>query len=326
MALKLDVSKAYDRVDWGFLKNQMRRMGFSGKWIAWIMLCVSTVSYSVCFNGDQIGPIIPKRGLRQGDPLSPYLFLFCVKGLSLALKAAAVSRRIQGCKISDGAPAVTHLLFADDSFLFYKETMEETLEVKSILANYEQLSGQAINFQKSGIFFSANVRRDKQEEIKEMLGVQNDLSTGHYLGLPSLIGRSKKAVFSFLKDRLRKKIQGWSEKCLSRAGKAVLLRNVAQAIPSYTMSCFLLPKTLCQELQRLMNSYWWGSGKESNKGIRWLTWENMSMEKARGGMGFRDLYGFNLALLGKHCWQFLNKPNTLAARIYKARYFPNYSL
>lgn len=110
---------------------------------------------------------------------------------------------------------------------------------------------------------------------------------------------------------------------MSRAGKAVLLRNVAQAIPAYTMSCFLLPKSLCQELQRKLNSFWWGSGNSANRGIRWLAWENMSMAKCKGGMGFRDLHGFNLALLGKHCWNFLKHPEALVTRIFKARYFPN---
>lgn len=271
VALKLDVSKAYNRVDWGFIKNQMSKLGFSEKWIRWVMLCVSTVSYSICFNGDKVGPINPKRGLRQGDPLSLYLFLFYVEGLSLSINKAADMDRIHGCKISNSAPAITHLLFADDSFLFYKATSEETMEINTVLNRYEALSGQAINLQKSGIFFSANVRRDKQQEIKDMLGVHNDLSTGHYLGLPSLIGRSKKAVFGFLKERLRKKIQGWSLKCLSRAGRAVLLMNVAQAIPTYVMSCFLLPRSLCQELQHMMNSFWWGSGTNSSKGIRWLS-------------------------------------------------------
>lgn len=269
-----------------------------------------------------MGPINPKSGLHQGDPLSPYLFLFCVEGLSLSISKAAGMDRIHGCKISSSAPAVTYLLFADDSFLFYKATSEETLEIKTILARYEVLSGQAINLQKSGIFFSANVRRDKQQEIKDMLGVHNDLSTGHYLGLPSLIGRSKKAVFGFLKERLRKKIQGWSSKCLSRAGRAVLLRNVAQEIPTYTMFCFLLPRSLCQELQRMMNSFWWGSRTNSSKGIRWLSWD-MCMSKDNGGMGFRDLFDFNLALLGKQCWNFLIRPHSLVARIFKARYFPS---
>lgn len=152
--------------------------------------------------------------------------------------------------------------------------------------------------------------------------VHHDLSTGRYLGLPLLIGRSKKTVFSFLKDRMCRKIQGWSSKFLSKAGKAVLLRNVAQAVPTYNMSCFLLPKSLCEELQRMMNNFLWGSGKDLNKGIRWLSWENMSMAKCRGGMGFRDLHGFNLVLLDKHYWNFINKPNSLVARVFNAKYFP----
>lgn len=191
-----------NRVDWGFLVYQMKQLGFDNRWIAWIQLCVTTVSYSINFNGSQIGPINPARGLRQGDPLSPYLFLFCVEGLSRMLKNAADEGRIKGCKICLQAPAVTHLLFADDSFLFCKATVEEVTEVKSILQRYELYSGQAINLQKSGIYFSSNVRLDKQEALKNLVGVYSDLSTGKYLGLPSLIGRSKKMVFNFLKDRL----------------------------------------------------------------------------------------------------------------------------
>ena len=169
-----------------------------------------------------------------------------------------------------------------------------------MLNSYEQLSGQAINFQKSGIFFSANVRRDKQQELTEMLGVTNDIRNSNYLGLPSLVGRLKKSVFNFVKDRVWKRIQSWSSRLLSKAGKAVLIRNVAQAIPSYCMSCFLIPKSLCREIKVMMNGYWWKSNSNNYRGLCWLSWENMSMVKSKGGMGFRDLHGFNLALLGKH--------------------------
>lgn len=118
------------------------------------------------------------------------------------LRKAAYNGRLTGSQIHSQASAVTHLLFADDSFLFCKASMEEVMHLRSILQTYEMLSGQAINFQKSGIFFSANVRTDKQMEIKERIGVLNDLSEGRYLGLPSLVGGSRKRVFSFLKDRL----------------------------------------------------------------------------------------------------------------------------
>lgn len=149
------------------LEESVAADGVLKKWISWIMLCVTTISYSVSFNGSQVRPIISKRGLRQGDPLSPYLFLICVEGLSLSLRDAANDGRVSGCKIHEYAPAVTHLLFADDSFLFCKASMEEARVIKEILQRYEVSSGQAINFQKSGIFFSSNVRMDKQQEIKK---------------------------------------------------------------------------------------------------------------------------------------------------------------
>lgn len=162
------------------------------------------MSYDFCFNGLTIGPVIPLRGLRQGDPLSPYLFLFCVEALSNILDRAAERGQISGCRISPSAPEITHLLFADDSFLFFKATREEVTRIKSILMSYVEHSGQAINFQKSGIFYSSNVRRDKQEEFSNILGVHNDMVSNNYLGLSSLIGRSKKRVFGFLKERVSK--------------------------------------------------------------------------------------------------------------------------
>ncbi|KAL8135927.1 hypothetical protein AgCh_010516 [Apium graveolens] len=286
-------------------------------------LCVKTVKYMVCVNGSLVVPIYPSRGLRQGDPLSPYLFLLCVEGLSYSLNLSALNDELHGCYISASAPEVTHLLFADDSFLFFKANKEESQRVKNILEEYEMQSGQAVNFNKSGIFFSSNVRRDKQAEISDILGVHNELKDSSYLGLPSLIGRSRKKVFSFVKERVWKRIQGWTNSNLSKAGKAGMIRNVAQTIPSYCMSCFLIPKSLSQEIERIMNDYWWKSGSTGCKGIRWLAWDKMCSSKDSGGLGFRSLYGFNLALLEKHVWNFLHKPDFLVARIFKARYYPN---
>lgn len=238
VALKLDISKAYDRVNWKYLYDRMTVMGFSQKWINWMRLCVSTVSYSISFQGSKVGPIIPKGGLRQGDPLSPYLFLLCVEDLSLTLRSASRDGTIHGCQVSSNAPSITHLLFADDSFLFFKATAAESKAAKDVLNLYADTSGQSVNFQKSAVFFSSNVWTDKQIELKNILEVHNDIGNSKYLGLPSLIGRSKKSVFRYLKEKVSQKIQAWGSKLLSRAGKAVMIRNVAQTIPTYTMSCF----------------------------------------------------------------------------------------
>lgn len=167
-----------------------------------------------CLNGISVGPIIPGRGLWQGGPLSPYLFLICVEGLLNTLDRAAEIGEITGCRVSATAPEVTHLLFADDRFLFFKAQVNEVLKIKSILEEYADQSGQSINFQKSGIFYSSNVRRDRQLEFSELPGVQNDISNSNYLGLPALIGRSKKRTFGFLKEKISRRLQAWSAKTI----------------------------------------------------------------------------------------------------------------
>ena len=122
MAIKLDMAKAYDRVEWHFLKAMMQKMGFCEKWVKWISSCTETVSYSFNCNGEDKGFVRPERGIRQGDPISPYLFLICSKGFSNLLQCAAENRRLKGLKISRQGPNITHLFFADDSLIFVKLT------------------------------------------------------------------------------------------------------------------------------------------------------------------------------------------------------------
>ena len=135
MAIKLDMSKAYDRVEWSFLEAMMRRMGFKDRWISLMMMCVTTVSYSVLINGEPKGKIAPTRGLRQGDPISLYLFLLCAEGLSAMLRRDEFGENPRGISACRGAPRVSHLLFADDCIVFRKASTEEGLKVTKILDN-----------------------------------------------------------------------------------------------------------------------------------------------------------------------------------------------
>ena len=145
MAIKLDMSKAYDRVEWGYLEAVMRRMGFQERWIKLILMCVTMVSYFVLINGEPKGRIKPSRGLRQGDPISPYLFLLCSEGLSAPIHKAARDKLISGISIGRGCPILTHLFFADDSLLFCKAKEQECQKLVDILNKYEAASGQKIN-------------------------------------------------------------------------------------------------------------------------------------------------------------------------------------
>ncbi|XP_019155928.1 PREDICTED: uncharacterized protein LOC109152735 [Ipomoea nil] len=321
-ALKLDMAKAYDRMEWSFVERMLLGLGFDEKWVGLIMLCVRSVRYRVLVNGKPSNEIIPSRGLRQGDPLSPYLFIICAEGLSLLLQDAQAKGRMHGCRVARGAPSISHLFFADDSLLFFKANMQETMEVKRCLAVYEEFSGQSVNFHKSNISFSRNTALGVRNDIASELGVEQAEDFGKYLGLPSVIGRNRKVVFSYIEQKLKQRFGSWNKRLLSMAGKEVLLKSVAQAMPTYTMSIYLLPMTLCVSLERLMNRYWWGKSNVVD-GIHWLAWDKMCVPKKYGGMGFKRLHEFNLALLGKHGWRLLTSPDSLVARIFKARYFPN---
>ena len=140
-AIKLDMSKAYDRVEWNFLKDIMTRMGFSQVWIYLIMKCVSSVKYKVKINGSLMEEIVPERGLRQGDPLSPYLFMLCAEGFSALLRKAGEVGEIGGMKIYQGAPSISHLLFANDSLILVRANGEDATKLQSILDLYAECSG-----------------------------------------------------------------------------------------------------------------------------------------------------------------------------------------
>ena len=320
-ALKLDMMKAYDRVEWDYLKAIMLKLGFSDRWVASIMKVVTSVTFSVLFNGERTEVFKPSRGIRQGDPISPYLFLLAAEGLSCLLRSRGNSENLSGILVAPTAPPVNHLLFADDSLLFAKASTEGATSIKEVVEIYCQASGQRINFAKSSIHFSKGCPNTIRESIKVILDVPNESLNERYLGMPSDVGRSKNGTFKYLKDRVWNRIQGWMEQILSAGGKEVLIKSVAQAVPTFSMACFKLPRGLCEKLNSMIRSFWWGS-KNGKRKPHWISWDTMTMPKYMGGLGFKDFELFNLALLARQAWRILQFPETLSARIIKAVYFP----
>lgn len=199
-ALNIDMIKAFYCMEWSFLSNMMAKMGFAAEFIDMIMLCVSSMRYFLAANGNLLG-CCNERRLRQRDPLSPYLFIIGAEGLLALIKKEEQSRRSRGCRVARTASAISHLFFADDSFLFFRASIEETGVMRQCFSTYEAASGQSINFQKSSISFSKNTTAHSKQAISQTLGVSITDNYGLYLGLPSTVGKNKKDVFSFMVEK-----------------------------------------------------------------------------------------------------------------------------
>ncbi|KAG7543468.1 Reverse transcriptase domain [Arabidopsis thaliana x Arabidopsis arenosa] len=322
LAIKTDISKAYDRVEWNFLERVMKQMGFDQRWVKWIMECVKTVSYEVLINGSPYGHILPTRGLRQGDPLSPYLFLFCAEVLSHMLRKAEQDRQIHGIKLSQDCPSISHLLFADDSLFFCRSTNANCEHLARIFKTYEDASGQKINYAKSSVIFGTKTSEQKKRRLQRILSIDRVGGGGKYLGLPEQFGRKKVELFEYIVEKVKTRTEGWSQKYLSPAGKEILIKSVALALPVYSMNCFTLPVTICNEINSVLTSFWWGKDNGKKK-IPWVAWKRLSIPKKEGGIGFKDLQQFNKALLAKQAWRILKNPSSLLARLYKGLYHPS---
>jgi hypothetical protein len=202
VAFKLNLEKAFDNVNWDFLKSCLHDFGFPDATTRLIMHCVTSSNFSLLWNGNKMPPFKPTHGLRQGDPLSPYLFILCMEKLSTAINDAVHQGTWTPIHISDNGPRLSQLLFADDVLLFTTAKNSQLRFISDLFDRFSRASGLKINLSKSRAFYSAGTPQSKINKLTSITGIRSTTSLDKYQGFPILNGRAKQSDFLFIIEKM----------------------------------------------------------------------------------------------------------------------------
>ncbi|KAK4264615.1 hypothetical protein QN277_025768 [Acacia crassicarpa] len=319
MAIKIDLEKAYDQINWMFLKQVLLEVGLDGSFVEFIIDCVSSVLYNVLWNGAKTGFFCPSRGIRQGDPLSPLLFVLCMDKLSHLICDAVEDGRWKPIQVTNGGPSVSHLMFADDLLLFGIASEAQTLCMMNCIEEFMKASGGKVNVAKSSIFFSPKVPLQMKLRIKSMTHMHISNEIGRYLGFPLTRDRKSKEIFHYVIDRVKSKLSVWKANSLSMAGRITLAQSVLSTIPFYPMLVARLPTSVCLEVEHLQRNFIWGHDGDSRR-FHSIGWDQITRPKEYGGLGLRRLCSVNKACNAKLAWKLVSGAKGLWAEILFHRY------
>ncbi|PNX97198.1 cysteine-rich receptor-like protein kinase, partial [Trifolium pratense] len=308
MIFKVDFERAYDTVSWIYLERMMIKMGFAEGWLRWMKACIFESSMSVLVNGSPTAEFKVNKGLRQGDPLSPFLFLIAAEGLTGLVKKAVDIGNFHGFKINDNLQFQI-LQFADDTMLIGKGSWDNVWTIKSILRGFELVSGMKINFVKSKLY-GINVGERFLEAASNFLLCKSESIPFKFLGLP--VGANPRSLNTWkpVVESMTKRLSGWNGRHLSIGGRVTLINSVLSSLPLYFFSFFKAPKGVIQQLVKIQRNFLWGGGLGDKK-LCWVKLEHVCLPKEKGGLGVKDLALFNQALLSKWRWRCITDINAV---------------
>ena len=271
--LQIGYREAYDSINWQFLLKVFQKMRFGPKWLGWMWSCISTAKFSVLVNGVSTRLFPSSKGLRQGDYLSPHLFVMGMEVLSVLIRRPVEGGFISGCSIRRGkrqAVNISHLLFADDTIIFCEAKKEHLTHLSWILFWFEVASRLRINLAKSEIILIGEV-----EEVDEMaveLGCRVGQLPTVYLGLPLGAPNKASSVWDGVEERVRRRLTFWKRQYISKGGRITLIKTTMSSMPLYQMSLFRMPKTVARRLEKLPRDFLWGGGNLEKK-AHLVNWE-----------------------------------------------------
>lgn len=326
--IKIDLSKAFDRLEWDFIATAMQKKGFHHHFINLVLSCIKSSSFSVTINGQAYGSFNASRGIRQGCPLSPYLFVLALNELSDQLNEALQNQNIKGIKLSDSGPAIHSLLYADDLIITGTATVEEATQIKNIIDNFCRKSGQTPNWDKSGILFSKKTPSHIKHAINHIFPVPILDSNARHLGHPLFVtNRNKFIIYRFILEKFKAKLTTLKANKLSHAGRLTLIKSVFSSLPVYYMATILLSRKLLSKITAIIRKFWWTGVKEGQdkNPLCLKSWKDICRPIDEGGLGIRDIQAVNKSLILNSAWRLVTNPQDQIAQILKGKYFPNSS-
>ncbi|GJX09286.1 RNA-directed DNA polymerase, eukaryota, reverse transcriptase zinc-binding domain protein [Tanacetum coccineum] len=294
-AYKIDIQKAYDTVSWEFLKDIMGRFGFPSKMTDWITTCISTPKFTICVNGERYGYFKGGRGLRQGDPISPYIFTMVMEMLNLIVKNEIMKNNTFKYHFSCRQLKITHLCFSDDLIMFSHEDKGSVTILRNALNKFSAMSGLYPNLSKCTMF-CGSLNKDAKREISSIFPFKEGKLPVRYLGVPLITKKISVKECKQLVDKVSQKLNDWKNKSLSYARRAQLIASILGSMQVYWGSVFLLPKTIVNDIEKLFKRFLWNNG-DSCKGKAKVAWLDVCKPNDQGGLGFKPLELWNKTLL-----------------------------